>query len=393
VSLRFLLVAGARPNFMKVAAILESFAKRSHLGDGAEMKLVHTGQHYDRALSDGFFEDLSLPEPDIHLGAGSGSHAAQTARIMLAFEKVCIAERPDWVVVVGDVNSTLACSITARKLGVRVAHVEAGLRSRDMSMPEEINRLCTDAISDLLFTTDEIASQNLRHEGVCPERIDFVGNTMIDTLLRHVDRARSLPLPDGLEPRRYGVVTLHRPSNVDSPETLGPLFSALKKIAASIPLVFPVHPRTRRNLEEFGFLQSAGNIRLMEPMGYLQFISLISRSAFVLTDSGGIQEETTVLGIPCLTMRNNTERPITCTLGTNILVGTDPERIRHAACSVLDGQRSASIPPKWDGHAGARIVDRLLGIVTPSSNGRALPPRSLTIPGQMTADGRTQPAQ
>jgi UDP-N-acetylglucosamine 2-epimerase (non-hydrolysing) len=326
------------------------------------MKLVHTGQHYDRALSDGFFEDLSLPKPDIHLGAGSGSHAEQTARIMLAFEKVCLQERPDWVVVVGDVNSTLACSITARKLGVRVAHVEAGLRSRDMSMPEEINRLCTDAVSDLLFTTDEIAGENLRHEGVCPERIEFVGNTMIDTLLRHLDRARSFPLPDHLELRRYGVVTLHRPSNVDSPETLGPLCAALQEIAASVPLVFPVHPRTRKNLEEFGFLRNVRNIQLMEPMGYLRFIGLVCRSSLVLTDSGGIQEETTVLGVPCLTMRNNTERPITCTLGTNILVGTDPERIRQTAFSVLGGVRTASIPPKWDGHAGERVVDRLLGV-------------------------------
>jgi len=367
-SRKFLVVAGARPNFMKVAAILEAFAARPEHGDGVEMKLVHTGQHYDRALSDGFFEDLSLPEPDIHLGAGSGSHAEQTARIMLAFEKVCIAERPHWVVVVGDVNSTLACSITARKLGVRVAHVEAGLRSRDMSMPEEINRLCTDAISDLMFTTDEIANENLRHEGVSDERIDFVGNTMIDTLLRNIDRARSLPLPDGLTPGRYGVVTLHRPSNVDSPETLTPLFRALEEIATSVPLIFPVHPRTRKNLEEFGLPESLGNIRLVEPMGYLRFISLISRSAMVLTDSGGIQEETTVLGVPCLTMRDNTERPITCTLGTNILVGTDPERIRQAARSVLNGARASTIPPKWDGHAGARIVSRLLGVGNTSGN-------------------------
>jgi UDP-N-acetylglucosamine 2-epimerase (non-hydrolysing) len=361
-SLKFVVVAGARPNFMKVAAVLDAFAERKNLHGGAVMKLVHTGQHYDRALSDDFFEDLSLPEPDIHLGAGSGSHAEQTARIMLGFERVCLAERPDWVLVVGDVNSTLACSITAKKLGVRVAHVEAGLRSRDMSMPEEINRLCTDAISDLLFTTDQIASENLRHEGACEDRIAFVGNTMIDTLLRHVDRARSLPLPDRLTPQSYGVVTLHRPSNVDSPGTLRPLIRVLQEIAEAVPVVFPVHPRTRKNLEEFGLLKSAPHIRFIEPLGYLRFISLVSRASFVLTDSGGIQEETTVLGVPCLTMRANTERPITCMVGTNILVGTDPERIRQAVCSVLARKPTFSIPPKWDGHAGARIVDRLLGI-------------------------------
>jgi len=360
--MKYLIVAGARPNFMKVAPILGAFSKV----EGPDVKLIHTGQHYDRAMSDSFFEDLGIPEPDIHLGAGSGSHAEQTARIMMGFEQVCLQEHPDWVVVVGDVNSTLACSVTAKKLGVRVAHVEAGLRSRDMSMPEEINRLCTDAISDLLFTTDEIANENLRTEGVCSDRIDFVGNTMIDTLLRHLERARSFPLPDGLEQGHYGVLTLHRPSNVDTPETLRPLMNVIQEIAESIPVVFPVHPRTRKNLETFGLLDSAAvgcGIRLVEPMGYLRFIGLVSHARFVLTDSGGIQEETTVMGVPCLTLRHNTERPITCSMGTNYLVGTDPAQIRATAQAVLAGEmRAGAVPPKWDGKASVRIVDRLVGL-------------------------------
>lgn len=358
--MKFLIVAGARPNFMKVASIMDAFARRAMTHD-FEVRLIHTGQHYDRAMSDGFFEDLGIPKPDIHLGAGSGSHAEQTARIMVAFEQVCLSERPDWVIVVGDVNSTLACSITAKKLGVRVAHVEAGLRSRDMAMPEEVNRLCTDAVSDLLFTTDELAGQNLRGEGIAEKKIVFVGNTMIDTLLRHLARAKQLPLPDGLEERSYAVVTLHRPSNVDSPDVLGALFTVIQKIAAIIPVVFPIHPRTRKNLDLFGIVNQNSVVQFMEPMSYLPFISLVSRARFLLTDSGGIQEESTVLGIPCLTMRNNTERPITCSLGTNVLVGTDPERIYQAAVSIPENQqRHATIPPKWDGKAGERIVDTLL---------------------------------
>jgi UDP-N-acetylglucosamine 2-epimerase (non-hydrolysing) len=265
-------------------------------------------------------------------------------------------------VVVGDVNSTLACSITAKKLGIKVAHVEAGLRSRDMSMPEEINRLCTDAVSDLLFTTDQIANDNLIQEGVPPTRIEFVGNTMIDTLLRHIDRARGTPLPEGLEEKEYAVVTLHRPSNVDSPGALGPLFRTFQRISRSIPVVFPVHPRTHRNLESFGLLASQPNgIRLIDPLSYLPFIGLVARSRMVLTDSGGIQEETTVLGIPCITLRENTERPVTCSIGTNILAGTDPARILQAASRVLSNSvRPAGIPAKWDGQAAERIVTRLL---------------------------------
>jgi len=309
-------------------------------------------------MSDDFFRDLGIPEPDINLEVGSGSHAEQTARIMMAFEPVCLEHRPDWVIVVGDVNSTVACALTAKKLGIRVAHVEAGLRSRDMSMPEEINRLCTDAISDVLFTTDIMADENLRNEGVAGERIHFVGNTMIDSLLQQIKRARELPLPEGLTPGGYAVLTLHRPANVDSPGCLAPIMRAINALADRIPVIFPVHPRTAPRLAE---LELHPRIRMVEPMSYLPFLGLVARSRMVLTDSGGIQEETTVLGIPCLTMRPNTERPITCEIGTNVLVGTDPDRILREANSILDGRsRPGTIPEKWDGHAAERIVDVLL---------------------------------
>jgi UDP-N-acetylglucosamine 2-epimerase (non-hydrolysing) len=277
---------------------------------------------------------------------------------MVAFESVCQSERPDWVIVVGDVNSTLACSITAKKLGIRVAHVEAGLRSRDMSMPEEINRLCTDAISDSLFTTDELASKNLRHEGIPEGRIHFVGNTMIDTLLRSIDRARACPLPSGLQANGYAVLTLHRPQNVDDPRLLAGILGAVSVVADRMPVVFPVHPRTAKNLDS---LSLHPNLRLADPFSYVPFLGLVANSRMVLTDSGGIQEETTVLGIPCLTMRPNTERPITCEVGTNVLTGNDPERIRKAAQSILaNGMRPGRIPDKWDGHAAERIVEVLL---------------------------------
>lgn len=352
--MRFFLVAGARPNFMKVAPIFSEFRARNY----RDVMLIHTGQHYDRNMSGDFFTDLGLPEPDLNLGAGAGTHAQQTARVMVAFEEACRQHRPEWVVVVGDVNSTLACAITAKKMGIRVAHVEAGLRSRDMSMPEEINRLCTDAVSDLLFTTDEIANQNLRREGVPEERIRFVGNTMIDTLRRHIDRARSLPLPDGLSMGTFAVLTLHRPSNVDSRERLVAILDAVGVVAEQMPMVFPAHPRTAENLRA-GDVHT--NIRICEPLGYLCFLGLVANSRMVLTDSGGIQEETTVLGIPCLTLRPNTERPITCELGTNLVVGSDPKKIRAAALSVLkNGTRPHSVPDKWDGRAAERIVEVLL---------------------------------
>jgi UDP-N-acetylglucosamine 2-epimerase (non-hydrolysing) len=315
-------------------------------------------------MSDDFFEDLGIPHPDINLGVGSGTHAQQTARIMTAFEDVCITHRPDWVIVVGDVNSTMACSITAKKLGIRVAHVEAGLRSRDMSMPEEINRLCTDAISDLLFTTDRFADENLRHEGVANEKIVFAGNTMIDTLFRQRERACSMPLPEGIRRGEFAVLTLHRPGNVDNRETLAAICGAIADISRRIQIVFPAHPRTVGRLKEFGLFdqfRSAAAVRLIEPLSYLPFLGLVMHCRMVLTDSGGIQEETTVLGIPCITMRSNTERPITCEIGTNVLVGSDPARIRSAAFAVLDGGAAmGSIPEKWDGNAAVRIVDTLL---------------------------------
>jgi UDP-N-acetylglucosamine 2-epimerase (non-hydrolysing) len=356
--MKYLLVAGARPNFMKIAPLMDAFTRRKTAGDDLSVLLVHTGQHYDRKMSDDFFADLGIPEPDINLAVGSGTHAEQTARVMIAFEQVCQAECPDWVIVVGDVNSTLACSITAKKLGIGVAHVEAGLRSRDMSMPEEINRLCTDAISDALFTTDELASDNLRREGVPESRVHFVGNTMIDTLLRCLDRARARPLPPGLEPKRYAVLTLHRPQNVDDHHVLAGILGAVGAVADRMPVVFPVHPRTAKSLDS---LPLHPNLRITEPLGYLSFLGLVAHSRMVLTDSGGIQEETTVLGVPCLTMRPNTERPITCEIGTNRLVGTDPQRIRETALAVLsNGSRPHRVPDKWDGHAAERIVGILL---------------------------------
>lgn len=355
--MKYLLIAGARPNFMKIAPIYGAFAARRN-GHAADVLLVHTGQHYSRNMSDDFFRDLGIPEPDVNLAVGSGSHAEQTARIMMAFEPVCLAQKPDWVIVVGDVNSTIACALTARKLGIRVAHVEAGLRSRDMSMPEEINRLCTDAIADLLFTTDAGAGENLRHEGVAAGRIHFVGNTMIDTLFRQIGRANQLPLPDGLSPGQYAVLTLHRPGNVDSADSLASLCGAIDAIAQRIPVIFPIHPRTAARLNGIRLHPA---VRTVEPMSYLPFLGLVARSRLVLTDSGGIQEETTALKIPCLTMRPNTERPITCEIGTNVLVGTDPRRIVQEANSILDGhRRPSSIPDKWDGHAAERIVDVLL---------------------------------
>jgi len=352
--MKFIIVAGARPNFMKVAPILAAFKARGQ----AEVLLVHTGQHYDKKMSDDFFAELGIPEPDFNLGVGSGSHAQQTARVMTAFEPVCQEQSPDWVVVVGDVNSTMACAITAKKLGIQVAHIEAGLRSRDMSMPEEINRLCTDAISDLLFTTDGGADENLRSEGVPARKIHFVGNTMIDTLLKNIERARNLPLPKEAMGGEFAVLTLHRPGNVDDPEVLAGILDAIHAVADRIPVVFPVHPRTAQKLNGFA---KHKNLRMIEPLSYLAFTGLVAQARMVLTDSGGIQEETTVLGIPCLTMRPNTERPVTCEIGTNVLVGNHPDRIREAAFSVLDGNsRAGSIPPRWDGRAAERIVDVLL---------------------------------
>ncbi|MDT8420826.1 MAG: UDP-N-acetylglucosamine 2-epimerase (non-hydrolyzing) [Desulfuromonadales bacterium] len=359
-------VVGARPNFMKMAPIIEALDKHPQR---FEHLLVHTGQHYDEKMSKAFFDDLGMPKPAIDLGVGSGSHAEQTARIMVEFEKVCLTEKPDLVIVVGDVNSTMACTITAKKLGTKVAHVEAGLRSRDMSMPEEINRLCTDVLCDYLFTTDHFADENLAAEGLPVEKIHFVGNVMIDTLVKHRQMASTLDLCQtmGLQKGAYATMTLHRPGNVDDPEILNGLLEALATIAKELPIIFPIHPRTRKMAEQFGLGhyfnigKKVAGIWCTEPLGYLEFLHLNMNARLVLTDSGGLQEETTVLGVPCITIRPNTERPITCTDGTNILVGNDPQKILEAADSILHGSAlKGKIPELWDGHAAERIVEILL---------------------------------
>jgi UDP-N-acetylglucosamine 2-epimerase (non-hydrolysing) len=359
-------IVGARPNFMKMAPIIEAM---NRYPDQIEHILVHTGQHYDQKMSKSFFDDLGIPKPDIDLEVGSGSHAEQTAKIMIAFEKVCLTEKPDLVIVVGDVNSTMACTITAKKLGIKVAHVEAGLRSRDMGMPEEINRLCTDVLCDYLFTTDKYANKNLQLEGIADEKVVFVGNVMIDTLLKHKQMAGSLDVLAklGLEQGGYATLTMHRPSNVDDKATFTGILEALTAISKSLPIIFPIHPRTKKMAEQFGLMhffndgKEVKGIWLTEPLGYLEFLHLNMHAKMVLTDSGGLQEETTVLGIPCITMRHNTERPVTCDVGTNTIVGNNPEKILAIAEAVLGGQWSkGQIPEKWDGHAAERIVDWLL---------------------------------
>lgn len=356
--MKVFLVAGARPNFMKIAPLVEALRARAQAFPELETMLVHTGQHYDSRMSDEFFRDLDMPEPDIHLGAGSGTHAEQTARVMVAFEKICLEQKPAMVVVVGDVNSTLACALAAKKLEIPVAHVEAGLRSHDMRMPEEINRRCTDIISDLLFTTERLADRNLLREGCSRRRIHFVGNTMIDSLHRHLERALAQPLPASLDAGAYGLLTLHRPSNVDDPATLRGLLQAINQVAERIPIVFPAHPRTAQRLAG---IPLQDGLLVSEPLGYLAFLGLMARARMVLTDSGGIQEETTVLGVPCITLRENTERPITCSMGTNVLAGTDPRQILEAALRVLDSPLPKNrIPEKWDGRAAERIADHLM---------------------------------
>jgi len=362
--LKVINVAGARPNFMKVAPLVAAMKRRRA---DFQSLLVHTGQHYDTDMSDAFFRDLEMPEPDAHLGVGSDSHAAQTAAIMKAFEPVVLQEKPDWVIVVGDVNSTLSCALVCAKLGVKVAHVEAGLRSRDRSMPEEINRLLTDQIADLLFTPSSDANQNLLAEGIPPRRIRLVGNIMIDTLLGNLERAEksTVRAEFGLEDKDYAVVTLHRPSNVDDPAAFVRIIGALEEIAARLPIIFPAHPRTSkmiRQLNQTACLERANNLRVIRPLGYLDFLRLLSGARLVLTDSGGIQEETTVLSIPCVTLRENTERPITLEMGTNTIAGTDRARIVRAAFQALESPpaRSATRIPMWDGHTADRILDALV---------------------------------
>lgn len=343
---------------MKIAPLMRAYRAYPAI----QPVLVHTGQHYDANMSDLFFRQLGIPEPDINLGVGSGSHAVQTAEIMRRFELVVAEQQPDWVVVVGDVNSTIACGLVATKLGAGLAHVEAGLRSFDRTMPEEINRLLTDAISDLLFVSEPSGMENLRREGVAQERIHFVGNVMIDTLRANLARAEESRILDelGLEPGGYNVLTLHRPSNVDGSASFGRIADALDVIQGDLPTVFPMHPRTLANLDRLGLgerLRAMAGLRIVEPLGYLDFLRLMGKAAVVLTDSGGIQEETTILGVWCLTLRENTERPVTLTCGTNTLVGSDPERIVSEYRRCRSGPPSAqSVPEKWDGKAAERIA-------------------------------------
>jgi UDP-N-acetylglucosamine 2-epimerase (non-hydrolysing) len=349
-------IVGARPNFMKMAPIIAALKKR----EGVRQILVHTGQHYDAKMSDVFFQDLGMPDPDVHLGVGSGSHAQQTARVMTEIEPVLVREKPDVVLVAGDVNSTIAVALVAAKLGLKVGHVEAGLRSRDWSMPEEVNRVLTDRLSDLLFTPSRDGDENLLAEGIEKSRIHFVGNVMIDSLRAALPRARQSEIHRRLElsKKGYALATLHRPANVDDPAALSGLLSALSEVARSLPVVFPIHPRTRARLPQ-GF--DAPGVKLIDPLGYLDFLALTAEARLVLTDSGGIQEETTALSVPCLTMRDNTERPVTVEVGTNQLVGTDPAKVVPAAREVLEGRgRTGSIPELWDGHAAERIAEVLV---------------------------------
>jgi len=353
--MRVLSVVGARPNFMKLAPVDRELVKR-----GVEHVIVHTGQHYDPGMSDAFFEELWIPTPDHHLGVGSGSHAQQTAAVMQRLEPLLVELKPDLVLVYGDVNSTVAAALVAAKLQIRVGHVEAGLRSGDWTMPEEINRVVTDRLSDLLFLPSRDAALNLSTEGVAPERMHFAGNVMIDTLCWALPQARSLDAAarHGVAGRPYAVVTLHRPSNVDEPSVLRELLDALGRLAARVPILFPVHPRTRGRIGELRKLPTGGRkLELIDPLGYLEMLSLVAGSALVVTDSGGLQEETTFLGVPCVTVRPNTERPITCTHGTNRLVLPRRDAVLAAAERAL-ARRSPARPviERWDGHAAERIV-------------------------------------
>jgi UDP-N-acetylglucosamine 2-epimerase (non-hydrolysing) len=350
-------VVGARPNFMKVAPVHEAIRAL-----GISAQLIHTGQHYDEAMSQVFFDELGMPKPDRNLQVGSASHAVQTARIMEAFETVVIEEKPDLVLVAGDVNSTIACTLVAVKLGIKTAHLEAGLRSFDREMPEEINRVLTDQICDLLLTPSKDGNEHLIAEGIPENRIVMVGNAMIDTLLTHTEKANSRKTyaQYGVPENGYGLVTLHRPSNVDSPDVLKRVLETLVSLSKDLPILFPVHPRTRKQISAFGFdsiVENKTGMHLFSPVGYLDFLSLQSQARMVLTDSGGIQEETTALGIPCLTLRENTERPITIDCGTNTLVGTDPELIRREFDTIMKtGGKAGRVPELWDGHTGERAA-------------------------------------
>jgi UDP-N-acetylglucosamine 2-epimerase (non-hydrolysing) len=353
-------VVGARPNFMKAAPIHSAF-ERAHV----DHAMVHTGQHYDAAMSKVFFEDLGMPRPILDLGIGSGTHAEQTGAVMIGLERFFTERRPKAVLVVGDVNSTLAAAIVCAKMGIYCIHVEAGLRSGDWTMPEEVNRVATDAVADLLLTPSVDADKNLLAEGCEASSIVFVGNVMIDTLMAHLPRARLLAVSERfrLQRKGYAVLTLHRPSNVDNPHTLAGILDAIMTIARTTPVIFPVHPRTRRQIVSMGFearMDAGSRIVLCDPLGYLEFLSLTSEARLILTDSGGLQEESTVLNIPCLTLRENTERPVTVEVGTNVLVGSDPKNIVTSAARALERQHNGRIPDLWDGHAAERIVATIM---------------------------------
>jgi len=357
--MKIFLIAGARPNFMKIAPIARSFDNQTRIN----YKIVHTGQHYDKNMSDIFFEELGIRQPDYHLGAGGGTHAQQTAKIMTGFEEICEKDRPDLVIVVGDVNSTLACSIVAKKMHIKVAHVEAGLRSFDLSMPEEINRMVTDSISDMFFVTEEQGMENLLKEGKSQESLHFVGHVMIDNLFYQLEKFKKMdtkrfPTTQFKQSHtQYGVVTLHRPSNVDDKESLETIFETLNIISETLPLIFPIHPRTRKNMEAFG-IKPGANIKLTEPLSYMEFLNLWKDARVTLTDSGGLQEETTALGIPCLTIRDNTERPVTVTQGTNELMGTSKEKILESFKKIMNNDWKTGQRPKfWDGNASERIIN------------------------------------
>jgi UDP-N-acetylglucosamine 2-epimerase (non-hydrolysing) len=358
------LIAGARPNFMKIAAILHAFNAHQQGGGHLRYRLVHTGQHYDSAMSGSFFDQLGIPMPDINLEVGSGTQAEQTAAIMTGYEKLLLEKPSQLCLVVGDVTSTMACAVTAQKLCIRVAHVEGGIRSGDWTMPEEINRMVTDAITNWFFTTSEIANDNLRRSGVAEDRIFFVGNTMIDTLLHNMPRFSPPAFWHELElkPDKYLVLTMHRPANVDSLENFNAMLSAVAESARGLPVVFPVHPRTAKTIREATALPA--NVKLVEPQAYLQFNYLVKHAKAVVTDSGGITEEATVMGIPCLTLRDNTERPETVAVGTNELIGTDPARLEPAMARLFRGEwKRGGIPEKWDGKTGERIVGALAGLL------------------------------
>jgi len=359
---KLLLVVGARPNFMKSAPLMKELSQNS---DAFETILVHTGQHYDENLSKLFFDQLKMPQPDIFLGIGSGSHAEQTAGIMIALEKVFTERQPNLVIVFGDVNSTLAAAVVAAKLCIPTAHVEAGLRSFDNTMPEEINRIVTDRLSDYLFVTEKSGMVNLQNEGVPEDKMFFTGNIMIDSLVKNLEVSRDSDILErlSLEPKQYVTLTLHRPANVDNQAVFSDLLSILSEIGAENPVVFPCHPRTSKRLREFGLLENIDSriIKIIDPLGYLDFLKLQSHSRFVLTDSGGVQEETTYLQIPCVTLRENTERPVTAEIGTNTITGLDPQKIKNAVNRILSGdQKDGQIPDLWDGQTAGRIVKVLL---------------------------------